>query len=241
MQMWKGHKISVVLPTYNEKDSIRQCINDFFATKVVDEVIVVNNNAAPGTSEEVKKTKAKQVFEPKQGYGYSIQKGLREAKGDFIVVSEPDGTFEAKDIFKLLAYSEDIDVVFGTRTTQALLWKDANMGIFLKWGNWFIAKLMEFMFNTTHLSDVGCTYKLIKKDALDKIINSFKTGGSSFNAEMMLLIIQNNEKIIEIPVNYKPRIGQSSVTGSRWKAFKLGLGMIKLVFKHRIFGIQNKL
>ncbi|MBI4162168.1 MAG: glycosyltransferase family 2 protein, partial [Candidatus Aenigmarchaeota archaeon] len=196
--MWKGQKISVVLPTYNEKESIRQCINDFFATKVVDEIIVVNNNAAPGTSEEIKKTKARLVYEPKQGYGYSIQKGLAEAKGDLIIISEPDGTFEAKDIFKFLAYSEDIDVVSGTRTTQALLWKDANMGIFLKWGNWFIAKLVEFMFNTTHLSDVGCTYKLIKKDALDKIINNFRIGGSSFGVEMMLLIVQNKEKIIEI-------------------------------------------
>jgi len=238
--MWKGQKISVVFPTYNEKESIRQCINEFFATKVVDEIIVVDNNAAAGTAEEVRKTKAKLVFEPKQGYGFSIQRGLKEAKCDIIVVSEPDGTFEANDIFKFLAYSEDTDVVFGTRTTQALLWKDANMGIFLKWGNWFIAKLIEFMFNTTHLSDVGCTYKLVKRGTLDKIINSFRVGGSSFNTEMMLLIIQNKTKIIEIPVNYKPRIGESSVTGSRWKAFKLGLSMIKLVFKHRIFGIPDK-
>ncbi len=234
--MWKGQKISLVFPTYNEKDSIRQCINEFFATKVIDEIIVVNNNAVAGTSEEVRKTKAKLVFEPKQGYGYSIQKGLREAKGDIIIVSEPDGTFEANDVFKFLVYSDNADVVFGTRTTQALLWKDANMGIFLKWGNWFIAKLAEFLFNTTHLSDVGCTYKLIKRDALNKIVNSFRVGGSSFGVEMMLLIIQNKEKIIEIPVNYKPRVGESSVTGSRWKAFKLGLSMIKLVFKHRILG-----
>ncbi len=234
--MWKGQKISLVFPTYNEKDSIRQCINEFFATKVIDEIIVVNNNAVAGTSEEVRKTKAKLVFEPKQGYGYSIQKGLREAKGDIIIVSEPDGTFEANDVFKFLVYSDNADVVFGTRTTQALLWKDANMGIFLKWGNWFIAKLAEFLFNTTHLSDVGWTYTLIKIDALNKIVNSFRVGGSSFGVEIMLLIIQNKEKIIEIPVNYKPRVGESSVTGSRWKAFKLGLSMIKLVFKHRILG-----
>ena len=233
--MWKGQKISVVLPTYNEKDSIRQCINDFFATKIVDEVIVVNNNAAAGTSEEVRKTKAKLIFEPKQGYGHSIQRGLRESKGDIIIVSEPDGTFEAKDIFKFLMYSNDMDVVFGTRTTQALLWKDANMGIFLKWGNWFIAKLVEFMFNTTHFSDVGCTYRLIKRKTLNKILDKFKIGGSSFGLEMMLVIIKSEAKIIEIPVNYKSRVGKSSVTGSRWKAFKLGLGMISLVFKHKLF------
>lgn len=237
--MWHGKKVSVVFPTYNEKDSIREAINDFFSTKVVDEIIVVNNNAAPGTTEEVKKTKAKMVFEPMQGYGYSIRRGLKEAKGDIIVVSEPDGTFSGRDIHKFLVYSEEADVVFGTRTTLALLWKDANMGIFLKWGNVFIAKLVELLFSTTHISDVGCTYRLIKKEALRKIENQFRTGKSAFGLEMMLLIIQNKIKIVEIPVNYKPRIGQSSVTGSRWKAFKLGLGMIKLVFKHKIFGLPN--
>ena len=47
--MWHGHSVSVILPTYNEKDSIRQVIRDFLATGVVDEVMVINNNAAPGT------------------------------------------------------------------------------------------------------------------------------------------------------------------------------------------------
>ena len=50
---WQGKTISVILPTYNERDSIRRVIRDFVATGVVDEVLVVNNNAAPGTSDEV--------------------------------------------------------------------------------------------------------------------------------------------------------------------------------------------
>ncbi len=98
--MWNGHKISVVLPTYNERDSIRECIERFLATGCVDEVLVVNNNAAPGTSEEVAKTRAREVFEPAQGYGASMQRGLGEAKGEWIVVCEPDGTFQPEDIFK---------------------------------------------------------------------------------------------------------------------------------------------
>ena len=51
--MWCGKRVSVVLPTYNERASIRRCIEEFQRTGVVDEIIVVNNNAAPGTSEEV--------------------------------------------------------------------------------------------------------------------------------------------------------------------------------------------
>lgn len=70
--MWKDKTISVILPTYNERDSIRACIEAFESTNVVDEIIVVNNNAAAGTSEEVAQTSAREVHEPIQGYGAAI-------------------------------------------------------------------------------------------------------------------------------------------------------------------------
>lgn len=232
--MWNGQTISVILPTYNEKDSIYSCIAEVFDTGVVDEIVVVNNNAAAGTSEEVQRTKAKEVFESRQGYGYSILKGLREGTGDIIIISEPDGTFSGHDIRKLLAYSEDFDAVLGTRTTSVLIWKGANMGLFLKWGNWAVAKMMEFLFNTTTLTDVGCTMRLIKKRELQRIIDKFTVRGSHFGVEMMLLIILNKINFIEIPVNYKPRVGKSSVTGSKLKAFSLGLVMIWTIIKYRV-------
>src|SRR5436309_4162002 len=84
---WRGHRISVVFPTYNERESIRSAILDFASTGVVDEIVVVNNNAAAGTSEEVNAaieqvpdgTLVREVHEYRQGYGYAIQRGLREA------------------------------------------------------------------------------------------------------------------------------------------------------------------
>ena len=101
--MWSGKSISVVLPTYNERGSIRQCVLKFFKTGVVDEIIVVNNNAVAGTSDEIRGTGAKEVFEERQGYGAAIRRGLVEATGDYIIVCEPDGTFIEEDIFKLLS------------------------------------------------------------------------------------------------------------------------------------------
>lgn len=238
--MWKGKSISVVFPTYNEKDSIKDSVNDFFKSGYVDEIIVVNNNAAKGTSEEVKKTKAKEVFEKRQGYGYSIRRGLKEVKGDYIIISEPDGTFLGRDIIKLLAYSDDFDVVFGTRTSDDLIWDGANMGLFLKWGNYFVAKLVEVVYNTTMLSDVGCTTRLIKKESLDKIRPYFSVGKSHFGLEMMLLIIKKKIKFIEIPLNYKERVGTSSVTGDKIKAFALGLMMISFLLYYRFKRLKKK-
>jgi glycosyltransferase involved in cell wall biosynthesis len=227
--MWQGQSVSVILPTYNEKDSIAGCIEEFFGTGVVDEVVVVNNNAAPGTSEEVARTRAREVLEPLQGYGNAIRRGFREARSDLIVVCEPDGTFHGKDIIKLLAYSDDFDVVYGTRTTEEFIWTGANMGLFLKWGNYAVAKMMEFLYNTVCLTDVGCTYRLIRRSVLRSIEPHFTVGGSHFGPEMMLVTVLKGVKLVQVPVNYRPRVGESAVTGDLIKAFFLGLRMIAMI------------
>jgi glycosyltransferase involved in cell wall biosynthesis len=232
----------VVFPTYNERDSIRSAIVDFAATGVVDEILVVNNNAAAGTSEQVAaaaadvadRTLVRELHEARQGYGFAIQCGLRHATGDYIVVSEPDGTFLGRDTFKLLAYVDDFDVVYGSRTARTFIWRGANMGAWLRWGNWGVAKLIEFLFNSTNLTDVGCTMRLVRREALARVDGEFTVGGSAFGPEMMLLSLLHGLRVIQVPVNYLPRIGESSVTGDVRKAIVLGLWMIGLVLRYRL-------
>ena len=235
--MWNGRMVSVILMTYAEKDSIRRVIEGFESTGVVDEIVVVNNNAQEGTAEEVAQTSARQVFERKQGYGWATRRGLAEAKGDLLVIAEPDGTFMPSDIFKLLVYSDDCDVVFGTRTTRELIWRGANMGWFLKWGNWAVAKIVEASFNTSHLSDVGCTYRLLTRSAYERVRDRFRIGGSHFGPELMLLVITSGSRFVEIPINYLPRVGHSSVTGDIKKTFVLGMTMIGFILRFRITSI----
>ncbi|MDX1571478.1 MAG: glycosyltransferase family 2 protein [Xanthomonadales bacterium] len=237
--MWENQRISVVLPTYNEKDSIRECIESFEALGFVDEIIVVNNNAAEGTDDEVTPTSARLVHEPVQGYGAAIRRGFRESTGDLVAVFEPDGTFLARDLKKLLTYSDDFEVVYGSRTVKELIWQGANMGIFLKWGNYAVAKLMEFLFNTTCLTDVGCTVRCIRRDALERLQPLFTVNGSFFGPEMMVLSILKKMRVIQIPVNYTKRVGQSSVTGNPIKAFILGIQMILLVLRYRIVSLTS--
>jgi glycosyltransferase involved in cell wall biosynthesis len=138
--MWHGKSLAVVLPTYNEKDSIADCVRRFEVLPEVDEVIVVNNNAAEGTSEEVATTGAREVIETTQGYGAAIKRGLREADTDLVAVCEPDGTFNPEDLVKLLAFMPECDIVLGSRTVSNFIWDGANMGWFLRWGNWAVAK-----------------------------------------------------------------------------------------------------
>jgi len=232
--MWRDKKVSVIFPTYNEKDSIRSAIEDFFASGLVDEIVVVNNNAAEGTDDEVRPTQARLVYETRQGYGHAIWKGLEEATGDLLIIAEPDGTFSGHDVIKLLAYSDDMPVVFGTRTSREFVWQGANMGFFLKFGNWAVGKMVEFLFNTTILTDVGCSMRLLHREAYEKIAPQFTVGGSAFGPQILLLTILNDIPFVEIAVNYRQRVGTSSVTGSKVKAFFLGMEMIMMILKYRL-------
>jgi glycosyltransferase involved in cell wall biosynthesis len=238
--MWNGDEVSVVLMTYAERDSIRDVIERFFATGLVDEVLVVDNNAQAGTREEVARTRARLVHEPRQGYGHATRRGLLEASGELIVLAEPDGTFLPGDILKLLVYSSECDAVFGTRTTRELIWHGANMWSLLRWGNWAVAKLIEALFNTSHLSDVGCTYKLLRRKTARHVAGHMKVGGSHCGPEIMLLTILSGGRFVEVPVNYLPRVGTSSVTGRPAEAVLVGLRMIELVLRFR-FSTRRRL
>ena len=234
--MWNDKDVSVVLMTYAERDSIREVIEGFFATGVVDEVVVVDNNAEPGTADEVRRTGARLVSEPRQGYGHATRRGLEAARGELVVISEPDGTFLPEDIIKLLVYSGECDVVFGTRTTRELIWADANMDWFLRWGNWGVAKLIEVLFNTNHLSDVGCTYRVLRKPMAEHVARNMRVGGSHAGVEIMLLTITSGARYVEVPLNYLPRVGTSSVTGKRLVAIAVGVRMIELILRFRFRG-----
>jgi len=236
--MWHGKKVAVIFPTYNEKDSIRRAVLSYYATGLVDEVLVVNNNAASGTSEEVAGTGALEIFEPKQGYGNALLCGLDRTDAELIILSEPDGTFTGNDVIKLLAYSDDVPVVFGTRTSREFIWQGANMGKFLRWGNWAVAKMTELLFNTTILTDMGCTQRLLSREAVRMIRRHLTIGGSHFGPQVLLEVIQHGIPFVEIPMNYRARVGESSVTGSFWKAWKLGWRMIFLVLSYR-FGFVS--
>jgi glycosyltransferase involved in cell wall biosynthesis len=231
--MWQGHRVSVVFPAYNEQAGIAAAVTDFGSLDAVDDVLVIDNNSQDETAPRAEAAGARVVREPRQGYGNALRRGLATAQGEYIVLAEPDGTFIGKDVLKLLAYADDFDLVLGTRTTRELIWHGANMAWLLRWGNWAVAKLIEALFNTSHLSDVGCTYRLLRREMADHVAAAMKVGGNHAGAEIMLLTVVSGARFVEVPVNYLPRVGVSSVTGDPRAAVGVGLRMIGLVLAFR--------
>jgi glycosyltransferase involved in cell wall biosynthesis len=213
--VWKGKTVSVVFSTYREKASIRAAIEDYFSTGIVDEIVVVNNNAEPGTDEEVEGTGARLVHERRQGYGWGYRRGIAEATGDYVVLSEPDGTFSGQDVERFLVFAQDFPVVLGSRTNQSTILDDAEMGLSRKFFNVLVAKVLEVLFWTNALTEVGCTCKCFHRDVLRDLSRYWRTHDALFATELLLLVVSRRIQFVEIPISFGSRIGTSSLT-AKW-------------------------
>ena len=232
--MWRGSTVSVILPAFNEEANIAEAVADFERCEYVDEIVVVDNNSTDTTAARVAGTSARLVHETRQGLGWALRRGLEEASGDYLVLAEPDGTFLARDALKLLAYADDFNVVLGTRTTRELLWSEANMGWFLRLGNILVAKLLEVLHGGPSLSDCGCTLRLLDRASYEKIKPHLSVGGSHFLVEMTVCALAQRLSVIEVPVNYRGRIGASKITGTLRGALVTGGRMLALVAGRRL-------
>lgn len=225
-------KLSVVMTAYNDELSVGGAVDDFKFIKPM-EIVVVDNNCTDNTAKIAKEHGARVVEEKKQGYGYACIRALKSARGDPIILTESDQTFSASDAKKFLSYIENADMVVGTRTTQELLAQNTQLDWFLNWGNQFLAKLIQLKFwGKIRLTDVGCTYRIIRRKSLKKIINKLYVGGSDFSPHMIMVSLKNNLKVIEIPITFRERVGVSKAIGrNKWRGIKLGLKMLWLILR----------
>ena len=219
--LYKGKKVSVVMPAYDEEEAIVQVINDF-DKDFVDEIIVCDNNSVDGTAELAKRAGAKVVHEKRQGQGYASIAALKAATGDLVFLTESDTTFLGKDMIKLLQYIDEADIVMGSRVNKPLIGPKA-MNWWTRWGNWGLSTLLQFRFSNKYsFDDVGVTFRVFRKEALDRIKNNLRVGGPDFCVEPTILACKKNMGIIQIPTWYTSRRGLTKQSFSIISSIKIG-------------------
>ena len=221
--------IDLILPAYNEEESIKKSINDFSSLNIFKNILVIDNNSTDKTKSEIIKTKAKYYLEIEQGYGAALIRGIKESTSDYIMTCEPDQTFSHHDVDKFLVYLDDFDCVFGTRTSKSMIEVGAKMTPYLRYGNILVAKLLEYLFNGPSLTDVGCSFKAFNSESVKKIINKLTVKGSHFQPELMIRLIESKVKIIEIPVFYLRRSGYSKITYNFYSSLTVAINMIRVI------------
>lgn len=235
--MWKGKKVSVIIPAHNEEETVREIIEEVYRdASPVDEVIVINNNSTDRTVDEVKKTTAKLVFESRKGYGFALRRGLEEAAGDFVIFFDADGNFPAKDIMKLFPYADDFDFVKGTRARKELVEKGIYTP-FVSWlaivGNVVVAKFQQFLFRGPSLTDAGCTLRLMNRKTVNLIQPHLTVGGAYFLTDVTNLAMLAKVSMIEIPVHFTKRRGGVSKHGAFWGLSKIACKMVLFTLAQR--------
>ncbi len=228
-------KVHIGLTAYNDEICIGDAVREFKACAEVDKVIVVENNSMDRTFQEAVEAGADEVItETIPGYGSCCMRALAEAaKGaDVIVLCEGDMTFSSSDVKKFLAYLENCDLVLGTRATQELREADTQMDWLINPANQIVAKLVQTRFWGTRLTDMGCTFRAIRTDAFARLQERLHVRGNHFSPHMFIEALQLQMRIVEIPVVFRKRAGESKGVGSnKIKAAKVALKMLGLIYR----------
>lgn len=223
--------ISVIIPAFNEQDSIAKVINEI--PESVSEIIVVSNNSTDDTVENARKAGATVLTEQKKGYGYACLCGIdyigKQSKSPEIIVFI-DGDYsdfpEELDLLVKPILEKDIDLVIGARTKE--LREPGSMTPQQVFGNKLATSLMKVMFGT-NFTDLG-PFRAIKYNKLLSLEMEDKTYG--WTVEMQLKALRNNLSYTEVPVRYKKRIGVSKVSGTLKGTIFAGIKILSWIFKH---------
>jgi hypothetical protein len=225
--------LTVALTAYNDEESIAEAVQDFLAHPLVQNVIVVSNNSTDATFERAQAAGAITINEPAPGYGRCVYRCLNEAvkqiDTDLIVLCEGDRTFRAYDLDKFVAYAPHADIVNGTRTVETLRQYATQLSTFMYYGNVFVGKLLESKhLGRCTITDVGTTYKLCRRDALERLLPALDpTINLEFNAYFLDTALAEGCSIVECPVTFHPRVGMSKGgnTNNR-RALRVGARMM---------------
>jgi glycosyltransferase involved in cell wall biosynthesis len=242
--MFEGRKVSVVIPAHNEEATITAVVEGFrLRAPWVDEILVVDNNCRDRTAALARAAGARVVQEAEPGYGCALRRGMQDASGEILVLTEADGSFKAEDVIKLLVYLGDAGLVVGTRTTRQLVEQGGNMRGLLRWGNVTVAKALELLWypsSEPRLTDVGCTYRALSRETWNRLRPHVRESGPAFSPEMMAETMVQRIRMVEVPVNYLRRRGGESKHAKSWLGIgRTGASMIRAILRKRLEGFRR--
>jgi len=203
-------KLSVLIPVYNEKDTIRQCVESVLNADIGDldlEVIISDNNSYDGTKEILKSFNDERIKilyrETNNGKGANIKNALNEANGDLILFQDGDLEYSPNDYKDLLEpfYIYNADVVYGSRLTRARATNIIGFPNYI--ANKLVTLLTNLLFNKI-FSDIATGYKVFRKDIIKNL--KITSDGFEIEPEITCKISRNkNIKIFEIPITINSR------------------------------------
>jgi len=230
-------KLSVLIPVYNEKNTIKECLEAVLKADIGSldlEVIISDNNSIDGTKEilsEVNDPRVKILYRDKNnGKGANIKNALKEANGDLILFQDGDLEYSPNDYVNLIEpfFKFNADVVYGSRLTRAKATSIVGFPNYI--GNVLFTFLTNMLFNKI-FTDIATGYKVFKKDIIKDL--EIISDGFEIEPEITAKLSRNkNIRIFEVPITINSRGYKDGKKVKWWHFFSYIYSIVKWRFKN---------
>lgn len=214
--------VSIVMATRNEEDAIRKVIEDIKSATCGQAEIIVVDGSKDRTPDIAEELGAKVIRQEPKGYGIAVKLALMSATRDIIITTDCDNTYPMEDIPKFVQLIEEgYDIVSGSRLAKTV----DKMPLFNRFGNWLFATITSVLYNVK-VTDVTTGMRAYRRDVIHRIDWTENVG---LSAELLFRPALRKYKIIEIPIDYRERLGETKlnpITG--------GIGIFKSILKYAI-------
>lgn len=220
---------SIVLPVYNEKETISAIIADCFnvlqETNRPFEIIVVDDNSADGTIEILKECERiyRQVLPVQRqpynkGNGAAIRMGIKASKGEWICCMDADGQHDPRDIFEMMKYVEGYDLIVGARPI-------GRQKKHREFANQFYNRLASWV-TDFQIEDLTSGYRMFRASIVKRFVPLFPAG-FSYPTTSTLVMLKTGHNVKYVPINIRPRQGGKS----KINIFSDGWRFVLIIFK----------
>lgn len=223
-------KLSVIIPVYNEKETIEEVLRQVKAVDLEKEIIVVDDGSRDGTREILKKISGpgvKIILQPRNlGKGAAIRRGLKAVSGDYAIIQDADLEYDPQDFKKMLepVLRDGAEVVYGNRFWQ----KVPGQTLKTKLARIFLTGLANLLYGAGIHDEATC-YKLFKTEVIKGL--DLQSRRFEFCPEVTAKVLRKGLKIYEVPISYHPRGDEA---GKKIK-FRDGLEAVWTLLRYRFW------
>lgn len=224
-------KLTVIVPVYNEKNTILKILDRVKKTPEVFEIVVVEDGSNDGTREILEKVKENNIRviynEKNLGKGTSVLKGIREARGNYVIIQDGDLEYDPGDYKKLISpvIENKAEIVYGSRFLKN---DKLRMVWWIYLGNKFLTLSTNILFGAK-LTDMTTCYKLMPKDLVRKL--NLSSTRFEIDLELTAAFLKHGHSILEIPITYNSR----NYKEGKKITWLDGVRDILLLFRYRFF------
>ena len=217
-----NHKVSVIVPLFNEEKTILQVLNKLSEVKRNYnelQIIIINDGSTDSSKKILEENKNLYdeliSYEKNRGKGYAVKSGIKFSQGKYIIFQDADLEYDPNDFLKFFKIIDmfEPDLILGSRLNYSDYTKSHN--ILNKYGNRLITFLFNVFYNTT-FTDIYSCYACFKKDLLNN--EELKTEGFEQHAEILCKVVKKGSNFYEVPINYN---GRSYEEGKKIKFYHI--------------------